>query len=200
MDVLIRQAHPGPDFPHYTSFERKLADAQTYVQSEAAPWDVVVDDLQGTVHQVYGGMADPTYLIDADGRTAYYNMWTHAPTLHTAIEALLMQGGRGVVGGGVDRVIHMAAAMTDGWRGLRRGLPQSLIDIETAGPTTGTSAWLGYQLKPLLAPLTLRSERCPSPRSSASQPCWRRHSATVCDDDGRRRNPVRDTSPAAIRR
>jgi len=30
----------------------------------------------------------------------YYNMWTHVPTLHTAIAALVGQGGRGVTTGG----------------------------------------------------------------------------------------------------
>ena len=163
VDVVIRQAHPGPEKPPYRSFDHKRLDALAYKRDEGIPWTVLVDDLAGTVHQVYGSMADPTYLIDADGRVAYYNMWTHAPTLHNAIEALFRQGGRGVVKGGVDRTPHVAAAMTDGWRGLRRGLPQSLVDIETAGPTTGTSAWLGYQLRPLLAPLTLRSKPLPVP-------------------------------------
>ncbi len=55
----------------------------------------------------------------------------------------------------------MLAAMTDGWKGLRRGLPQSLIDIETAGLGTGSGAWLGYQLRPLLAPLTVRATPLP---------------------------------------
>jgi hypothetical protein len=35
-----------------------------------------------------------------------------------------------VVNGGVDRTPHILPAMTDGWNGLRRGLPQSLIDGE----------------------------------------------------------------------
>lgn len=167
MDVLVRQAHPGPGFPAYRDMEQKLRDARAYAAEEGIPWAVVADDLEGTVHRAYGGMSDPTYLIDADGRAAYYNMWTHAPTLHTAIEALLAQGGRGVVGGGLDRTPHMAAALTDGWRGLRRGLPQSLTDIETAGPGTGTGTWLGYQLKPLLAPLTLRAAPLPAPARTA---------------------------------
>ncbi len=48
--------------------------------------------------------------------------------------------------------------MTDGWRGTRRGLPQSLIDWETAVPGMGVGMWLGHQARPLLAPLTLRAE------------------------------------------
>jgi hypothetical protein len=163
VDVLIRQAHPGPKEPPYESFDQKMEDAQRYGREEQLPWPVLVDDLAGMVHQVYGGLADPTYLIDTDGRVAFYNMWTHVPTLYEAIQALLKQDGRGVVNGGIDHVPHLLPSMTDGWKGLRRGLPQSLIDIETAGPGTGVGPWLGYQIRPLLAPLTLRAKPLPTP-------------------------------------
>ena len=161
VDVVIRQAHPGPGAPTYHSFEEKMRDAEAYQREFRIEWPVLVDDLAGTTHQVYGGLADPTYLIDRDGRVAFYVMWTHAPTLYRAIEQLMRQGGRGMVNGGVDRTPHILPAMTDGWNGLRRGLPQSLIDMETAAPTTGVGAWLGHQLRPLLAPLTLRAEPLP---------------------------------------
>jgi hypothetical protein len=161
VDVVIRQAHPGPGAPTYRNFEEKMRDAEAYQREFGIEWPVLVDDLGGTTHQVYGGLADPTYLIDRDGRVAFYVMWTHAPTLHKAIEQLMRQDGRGVAGGGMDRTPHILPAMTDGWNGLRRGLPQSLIDMETAAPTTGVSAWLGHQLRPLLAPLTLRATPLP---------------------------------------
>ncbi len=75
---------------------------------------------------------------------------------------MVRQGGRGVAKDGIDHVMHMLPAMTDGWRGLRRGLPQSLIEIETAGPGTGTGPWLGYQIRPVLAPVTLRAKPLPT--------------------------------------
>ncbi|CAN5415801.1 hypothetical protein BH18ACI1_BH18ACI1_12790 [soil metagenome] len=121
----------------------------------------MVDDLQGTAHQVYGGLADPTYLIDADGRVSFYNMWTHAPTLHEAIEELLNQGGRGVVKGGTHRMPHLLATITDGWKGLRRGFPQSAVELELSAPGMASGPWLGYQLRSLLAPLTLRGKPLP---------------------------------------
>ena len=124
-------------------------------------YPVVVDDLAGTTHQVYGGLADPTYLIDADGRVAFYNLWTHAPTLHEAIKELLKQDGRGVVKGGTHRTPHLLASMTDGWKGLRKGFPQSAVELELSAPGMASGPWLGYQLRPLLAPLTLRSKPLP---------------------------------------
>jgi hypothetical protein len=163
LDVMIRQAHPGSDWPPYHTFEEKLRDARRYQEEEKIPWPVLVDDLEGTVHQTYGSMADPTYLIDTDGRVSYYNMWTYAPSLHQAIQALVAQGGRGIVLGGINRVPHMLPAVTDGWRGLQRGLPQSYVDMETASPGAATATGVGYLLRPVLAPLTLRAT--PLPRS-----------------------------------
>ncbi len=164
IDILVRQAHPGPAEPPYASFEEKREDAAAYQREEGIPWSVLIDDLEGTVHQVYGGLADPSYLIDVDGRVAYYNMWTYSPVLHQAIEALLAQGGRGVVlGEGIDQTPHLLPSLVDGWKGLRRGLPQTYTDMELAAPTSATLMWLGHQLRPLLAPLALRAKPLPVP-------------------------------------
>ena len=124
-------------------------------------YTVLVDDLTGTVHQVYGGLADSTYLIDADGRISFYNMWTHAPTLHEAIEELFAQGGRGTVKGGTDRISHLLATIADGWRGLRRGFPQSAVELKLAAPGMASGPFLGYQIRPLLAPIALRATPLP---------------------------------------
>ncbi|MBA3357033.1 MAG: hypothetical protein H0U18_14060 [Pyrinomonadaceae bacterium] len=147
--------------PAYQNFEQKMQDAERYQREDGIAWTVLVDDLEGTTHQVYGGLADPTYLIGTDGRVAFYNMWTHAPTLHEALEELQKQGWRGEVKGGVHQMPHLLPSMTDGWKGLRRGWPQSFIDLETSAPGMASGPWLGYQLRPLLAPLTLRSKPLP---------------------------------------
>lgn len=165
--MLIRQAHPGPQVPAYRSEERKRQDADRYRREEEIAWPVLIDDLAGTAHQAYGGLADPTYLIDVDGRVAFYCMWTHAPTLHEAIAELDARGGRGVVHGGIDHVPHMLSAMADGWRGIRRGLPQSVLDLMTAGPGMSSALWLGYRLRPLLAPVALRGKPLPGPAKAA---------------------------------
>jgi hypothetical protein len=162
LDVVIRQAHPGPGVPPYHTLEEKLRDARRYQKEDGIPWPVLVDDLEGTTHRTYGGLADPTYLIDRDGRVAYYNMWTYAPSLYQAIQALLAQGGRGVVLEGVNARPHMLPALTTGWRGLQRGLPQSYVDMELASPGAATATGLGYLLSPVLAPLTQRSRPLPT--------------------------------------
>ncbi|MCU0492409.1 MAG: hypothetical protein MUD01_12510 [Chloroflexaceae bacterium] len=163
VEVLVRQAHPGPAVPHYTSFEQKFADAQAYAAEHGQPWPVLVDDLAGTAHQVYGGMSDPIYLIDVEGNVAFYNLWGHPPTMHRAIEALLKQNGRGVVLGGVDQILHGMVALANGWPALELGLPQSSADIAQMAPGLPELVRLGYQAKPLLAPVALRAEPLPLP-------------------------------------
>ena len=138
-----------------------MNDGRRYKEDDGVPYTVLVDDLVGTVHQVYGGLADPTYLIDADGRVSFYNMWTHAPTLHEAIEELFAQGGRGVVKGGTDRIPHLLATIADGWHGLRRGFPQSAVELELASPGMASGPFLGYQIRSLLAPIALRATPLP---------------------------------------
>ncbi len=95
VDVLVRQAHPGPFEPAYASDEQKMADAERYQRSEQIPWPVVVDDVEGTVHRAYGGLANPSYLIGTDGRVSFYAPVTGAPRLHRALEELVNAGGRG---------------------------------------------------------------------------------------------------------
>jgi hypothetical protein len=162
IDVLVRQAHPGPDVPPYHSMGLKLFDARRYELEERIDWPVLVDDLEGSVHRMYGGLTDPSYLIGADGRVSFYCMWTHPPTLHRAIDALTRQGGTGIVLNGWDRRPHMLTAFVDGWKGLRRGAPQSVMEMERAVPGSAIGPWLGHLLKPLLAPVALRSTPLPA--------------------------------------
>ncbi len=93
MDVFIRQAHPGERRGPYRSDSHKMEEARQYQQDEALPWLVLADDLAGTVHQTYGNMSDPVYLIDAAGRVVFYGMWTQVPTLKRAIDELLAPDG-----------------------------------------------------------------------------------------------------------
>lgn len=158
MEVVIRQAHPGPAEPPYRTFNQKFRDAERYVHEEQLPWTVVVDDLPGTVHHTYGPMSDPSFLIDIDGRVSFYEKWTSSVGLRVAIEQLLAQGGRGVVHPGIRRRMQLGPSMTDGWRAIKRGLPQSAKDLERAAPLSTVALRLGDLLRPVIAPVTLRAQ------------------------------------------
>ena len=158
-EVQVRQAHPGPGVQRHTSAAEKHRDAHAYVREHAVPWPVLVDELEGAVHRQYALLPDPSFLIGTDGRIAFIDYWTHAPTLHRALERLMEMGGRGVVG--ESRAMHPLATMTDGWPAIRRGLPQSFVELETAGPGFASSVWLGWQLRGVLGPLARRGTPLP---------------------------------------
>jgi hypothetical protein len=165
--VLVRQAHPGGREPEYRDLEQKLADARAYQREEGIPWPVLVDDLEGTVHQAWGGQADPAYVLDRDGVVAFHASSTTPKALSGALEDLLAQEGRGVVWGGVRRRPELGPMLTDGWRGLRRGLPRSALDLMVAAPLAPVALFLGHVLRPVLAPITLRDRPLVRRRTAA---------------------------------
>lgn len=158
LDVFVRQNHPGELRGTYAGYADKLAGAREYRRLEALPWPLLVDDYAGTVHREWGyEMADPTVLVGADGRVAFAQMWTHVPTLKRALDALLAQGGSGVVLDGLDRRPHGLAALADGYRGPRRGGIRGVVEMDLAAGGSGMLMRVGNLAKPLLAPLALRA-------------------------------------------
>jgi hypothetical protein len=163
VDVLIRQAHPGEADGQYHTEEHKLTDARAYQRDEQLPWPVLVDELEGEVHKTYGAMADPTYLIDADGVVAFYNQWTHPPTLKRAIDELLERGGHsGPVLGGIDRFPHILASFVGGWHSVRRGGKRGLWDYGVSVPGSTPMTYLGHLARPVLAPVAMRATPLPA--------------------------------------
>jgi hypothetical protein len=162
--VIIRQAHPGEKRGRYLGYEDKVRSAQEYRQLEDIAWPVLVDDYEGTVHRAYSQeMADPSFLIDADGRVAFYCMWTHAPSLKPAFDELLSKGGVGApVAGGMDGAPHLFASFVDGIRGPQRGGKRAVREYSTGGFGAGLLSLAGNKAKPVLAPLALRTEPLPS--------------------------------------
>lgn len=159
LEIFVRQAHPGETRGAYRNYGEKLEGAQEYKRLESLPWPVVVDDYQGTVHRAYSReMADPSFLIDADGNVAFYNMWTHVPTLKSGIDELLAQEGRArTVFKGIDRRPHLLASFVDGYRGPRRGGRRGVLEYDLGGLGAGSLSFLGNKAKPLLGGLALRA-------------------------------------------
>lgn len=93
---------------------------------------------------------------------AFYNAITHAPTLHNAIVDLIELGGLGVAASGYDRRVHALPIITGGWSAIRRGLPQSAIELELAMPGSAALPFMGYQIRGLLAPVTQRGTPLPA--------------------------------------
>ncbi len=83
--VYVREPHPGENYGLHRSWEQKLQYALDCRSQDGIENPLLVDDLQGTMHRVYGMMPNMVFLIDKDGKIAYKSMWTD----HVEIENVL---------------------------------------------------------------------------------------------------------------
>jgi hypothetical protein len=85
--IYTQEAHPGENVPHHDSFERKPSSAKLLAEKAGIGRDILVDDLDGTVHRAYGLMPNMTWVIGRGGRVAYKANWTSAAN----VEAFLIR-------------------------------------------------------------------------------------------------------------
>lgn len=55
---------------------------------------ILVDDLVGTGHKLYGGLPNMTYLIGRGGKVLFRSDWTDPPTIATALDYVIDARGR----------------------------------------------------------------------------------------------------------
>jgi hypothetical protein len=89
MFIYTREAHPGENVVHHDSFEGKLACAELLAEEAGIGRDILVDDLDGTVHRAYGLMPNMTWVISRGGRVAYKANWTSAANVEAFLGRFL---------------------------------------------------------------------------------------------------------------
>lgn len=87
--IYAREAHPGEGFPHHTSFDQKLDHARKLRELEGVRIPILVDGLNGPVHQAYGMRPNMIYLIDREGVIVYKSDWTDAHELEGMCASLV---------------------------------------------------------------------------------------------------------------
>jgi hypothetical protein len=87
--LYVREAHPGENFPHHTSFEQKRAQAKVFQQRWQCRRPILLDDLLGTAHNAFGRMPNMTYILGSDHRVLFRADWTDADTVRFALDYLL---------------------------------------------------------------------------------------------------------------
>ena len=92
--LYTREAHPGENYPAHRSFEQKLAHARAFKAEFNVERAILVDDLTGTAHKLYGSLPNMTYLISRGGRVLFRADWTDPPTIEYAINYVLNSRAR----------------------------------------------------------------------------------------------------------
>jgi hypothetical protein len=84
--IYTREAHPGELLPHHTSFAQKMAHARRFRDGQRVQRRILVDALDGTVHQCFGALPNMTWILLRGGLIAYKAAWTDAEDVHAAME------------------------------------------------------------------------------------------------------------------
>jgi hypothetical protein len=85
LTIYVREPHPGESFHEHKSWEDKLDYARRCRAEDGIQNPLLVDGLDGAVHQLYGVLPNMVYIVDKQGKIAYKAMWTD----HAEIEAVL---------------------------------------------------------------------------------------------------------------
>lgn len=85
----MREPHPGENYHEHHSLEQKFDYARQSRDQDGIETPIIIDDLDGAMHQAYGEMPNMVYIIGKDGRVVYKSMWTHHAEIESMIESLL---------------------------------------------------------------------------------------------------------------
>ncbi len=102
--IYTREAHPGEKVSAHGSFEEKIQNACRMRDEEKLTVPILVDSLDGAVHQTYGAsdLSNSTcprlHVIDRDGRVIFKATWTDARELRLVIEDLIEREARATEG------------------------------------------------------------------------------------------------------
>lgn len=89
IDLYVREAHPGSQFPQPKSMEEKLAHARAYQKRDGVNRTIAVDDIEGTFHRALDPKPHSAWLVDGRGNVAGRILWAnHIRHLERALEAL----------------------------------------------------------------------------------------------------------------
>jgi hypothetical protein len=92
--VYTREAHPGEHYPAHAHPEQKLAHARSFAERFGIERPILVDDIAGTGHRLYGLLPNMTYLVSKAGRILFRADWTDAPTIRAALDYVVSARSR----------------------------------------------------------------------------------------------------------
>ena len=76
--VYVREAHPGSRTGPHQDMEDKVRLAREMMSAYGETRDVLVDDLDGSMHLAYGGLPNMVYVVNPEGRVVYRCDWAFA--------------------------------------------------------------------------------------------------------------------------
>lgn len=86
--LYVREAHPGERIGEHHSLEEKKARATELEQEFGETRTLLIDDLDGTAHSLYGAMPNSVFIIDRNRTIAFRSDWNDVSATATALQRL----------------------------------------------------------------------------------------------------------------
>jgi peroxiredoxin len=149
--VYVREAHPGEELPAHESMHDKMQAAELLRDEENLEIPILLDELNGKVHKKYGGMPNPTFLIDRSGSVAFRSLSSRYQGLRSAIRELLeIQEERdtdhAIVNDGEDASFPPLKTIFHAQRALERGGGSAIDNFREEMGLPGRIALTGGRL------------------------------------------------------
>ncbi|MGE3720000.1 MAG: TlpA family protein disulfide reductase [Bauldia sp.] len=88
--VNVREAHPGRTIVQPQTFDQKRRHAESLRSHHQLPFEVAVDDIDGTFHRALGGRPNSAYLLSPAGTILLRAQWANeTEAIDAAISAVL---------------------------------------------------------------------------------------------------------------
>ena len=84
--VYVREAHPGSRTKPHRSLGDKIARAKQAQDDYSDYREILVDNLDGSMHQAYGSFPNLVYIVNPEGSIVYRCDWAFADLIEEVLE------------------------------------------------------------------------------------------------------------------
>jgi hypothetical protein len=128
--IYTREAHPGEVTPEHRSVEAKQAAARRLMDEELLSRTVLIDNLDGGMHHLYGAAWDSVYVLDSAHKVVLRQAWAHPDDVESVLAALA--SGAAMTPRQTTNMAPSTGAPIG--LGLLRGGKQALLDFYQTAP------------------------------------------------------------------
>ena len=86
--MYVREAHPGELQPQHRTEADKLVAANKTKRRHGEGRTVLVDDVSGAAHRIYGSMPNSIFVIAPDGKILFRSIWNNADDMDAILGAV----------------------------------------------------------------------------------------------------------------
>lgn len=87
--LYVREAHPGASIGAHRSMDDKQSCAKRLAEAEGEARQILIDNIEGQVHNAYGGYPNSVFIINRNGCVVYASDWNDPKATKRALTKLI---------------------------------------------------------------------------------------------------------------